>query len=80
MSKGAKSAIQGGKKAGIDVVAEDRNWVDRIQNELNCASVWTKDWLHFLNHYIYFKGIFGSWSPRNEFGKCYQRVYYQRLN
>ena len=47
MSKGAKGAIQGGKKSGIDVVAEDRNWVDRIQNELNCASVWTKDWLHF---------------------------------
>ena len=52
MSKGAKGAIQGGKKSGIDVVAEDRNWVDRIQNELNCASVWTKDWFHF-HYFIY---------------------------
>lgn len=38
------STTSGVKKAGIDVVAEDRNWVDRIQNELNCAAVWTKDW------------------------------------
>ncbi len=40
------------KKSAIDVVAEDRNWVDRIQNELNCAAVWTKDW------YKFYKGVF----------------------
>ena len=44
------------KKSNIDVVAEDRNWVDRIQNELNCAAVWTKDWF-----YIYKKGFSCCW-------------------
>ena len=39
-----KASSTPSKKTGIDVVAEDRNWVDRIQNELNCAAVWTKDW------------------------------------
>ena len=31
-------------KTGINVVAEDINWVYRIQNELNCASKWNQEW------------------------------------
>lgn len=27
-----------------DAVADDRNWVGRIQNELNCTTMWDKDW------------------------------------
>ncbi|KAL4502300.1 hypothetical protein ABPG72_011887 [Tetrahymena utriculariae] len=27
-----------------DAVADDRNWIARIQNELNCVSAWQKDW------------------------------------
>lgn len=31
-------------KTGGDAVADDRNWIARIQNELNCTSAWYKDW------------------------------------
>lgn len=29
---------------GGDAVAQDRNWVSRIQNELNCTASWQRDW------------------------------------
>jgi len=29
---------------GGDAVADDRNWISRIQNELNCTNTWQKDW------------------------------------
>jgi hypothetical protein len=60
MSKGVKTAVTGGKKAGIDVVAEDRNWVDRIQNELNCASVWTKDWFQIYIFIFILRGFLAA--------------------
>eukprot|EP00828_Plagiopyla_frontata_P046508 TRINITY_DN8286_c0_g1_i2.p1 TRINITY_DN8286_c0_g1~~TRINITY_DN8286_c0_g1_i2.p1 ORF type:complete len:198 (-),score=59.50 TRINITY_DN8286_c0_g1_i2:172-765(-) len=28
----------------LDAVADDRNWVGRIQNELNCVAQWQTDW------------------------------------
>ena len=46
----AKGAVAGGVgvpskfgKSG-DAVADDRNWVARIDNELHCTSAWQKDW------------------------------------
>lgn len=42
----AKNAGAGGKfaKTGGDAVADDRNWIARIQNEMNCTHSWQKDW------------------------------------
>jgi hypothetical protein len=42
---GAGPPGPGGKfvKSG-DAVADDRNWISRIQNELHCTSAWHKDW------------------------------------
>lgn len=41
-----KQAPAGGAKfvKSNDAVADDRNWVGRIQNELNCTAMWDKDW------------------------------------
>lgn len=45
MPKQASPPSSGGKYAkSNDAVADDRNWVGRIQNELNCTAVWDKDW------------------------------------
>ncbi len=27
-------------KKDVDAVADDRNWIDRIHNELNCTAAW----------------------------------------
>ena len=37
---------QGGGKytKTSDAVADDRNWIGRIQNELNCTAAWGRDW------------------------------------
>lgn len=42
-----KQAAGGGGNKFVkssDAVADDRNWVGRIQNELNCTAMWDKDW------------------------------------
>lgn len=45
MPKGASNVNAGGKYTkSNDAVADDRNWVGRIQNELNCTAAWYKDW------------------------------------
>lgn len=28
----------------IDPVADDRNWIARIENELHCTAAWQTDW------------------------------------
>jgi len=33
-----------GNKVGSDPVADDRNWIARIENELHCTAAWQKDW------------------------------------
>jgi len=37
-------AASGKNEKVIDAVANDRNWISRIENELNCTAVWFKYW------------------------------------
>ena len=40
-----KKPAGGGKFVkATDAVSDDRNWIGRIQNELNCTATWQKDW------------------------------------
>jgi hypothetical protein len=40
---GKEDAKLAGGKAK-DIVADDRNWVDRVENELNCTNNWNSQW------------------------------------
>ncbi|KRX07863.1 hypothetical protein PPERSA_10251 [Pseudocohnilembus persalinus] len=44
MNKGQQPAAGGKFVKNCDAVADDRNWIARIDNEMNCTHSWQKDW------------------------------------